>query len=191
MTHILLQQQSSAINLHQSSSMEEKDLSPSTPALENRMFFYPPDSERFLQFLEQFASETHLPKYQPTSNDFIKKNFSLSLTKSEESSHCDTKNQTSDPVVPTVIVEEVDEDLSSQTNPNVNTDKSTRRRKRRSSLTKTSSNDQTEIDTTTNNTSSTSQVNDDTQSIPIEALSIEDSNENATLTNPIRGRRKQ
>lgn len=188
MAHMLIQQKTPAINLHQNSSMEEKDLSTSTPALENRLFFYPPSSERFLQFLEQFASETHLPKYQPTSNDFIKKNLPLPLTKSE----CDIKNPTSDPVVPIVVVDEVDEDPTAQINANVNTDRSTRRRKRRSSLTKTSSNDQIEpLIPDSTNINSTSPVIEDTQTIPIETLSIQDTNdENAIPTNPIRGRRK-
>ena len=188
MAHMLVQQQTPNINLHQTTSTEEKDLSPSTDPLDERIFFYPPDSERLLQFLQRFASESQMPKYQS--------NLSLSSTKPQDS-NCDM-------IVEDPMSNELEEDVPLQTSATVNTEQSMPRRKRPSSLMKTlSSDDQTEplitdsiekVDDNNNHTASTEETNENIPPISIEALSIEEkkeeSNDQNTLSHPIRGRRK-
>ena len=181
MTHILVQQQTPDINRHPSaSSMEEKELSPMNSSLDNRLFFSESDSKRFLQFLEQLTTETHSPKYHETP---LKKPLALTFSKSEQTAPCastleDAKSAELDSTVPEVTVEKVEEDPLSEININVDTDRlTTGRRKRRSSFTKTSSNDQTEpLLKDSIETIETANTSENTPSIPLETLSIQDSN---------------
>jgi hypothetical protein len=78
--HILVEQQTSNINMDQIISIQDQILLPTVHPVDASLFFYKPDARSFLQFLQRSASESRISKFQSTSNGFLNKNLHLSNT---------------------------------------------------------------------------------------------------------------
>ncbi len=210
---MLVQQQTPNINIHQTTSTNNENLSPTAHSLDDRLFFYEPDSTSLLEFLQRFASESHLPKYQTTSNGFINKSICYKPKETEkkcDSLNCDIiqpvvseiiKSNELDNISPTTTTtDEIDEDVLLNANSTLNIERHFRRRKRRSSLTKTSSLDDKiepittdSIEKVDNNNNNTTVQEDNAQPIIIEGLSLHEKEESNDKTTPpirIRARSK-
>jgi len=168
MAHMLVQQQTPNVNIHQTTSTQDENLLPMAHSFDDRLFFYKRDSTCLLKFLQKFASEPQITKFQPKTNGFLNQNLTfLPLDKPEQEEKEeeeinnfnfdqiqpitteDTKCNELDNISAAATNEELDEDIILNTNSTLNTELNTerhfRRRKRRSTLTKiSSSNDETE-----------------------------------------------
>jgi hypothetical protein len=203
MAHMLVQQQTPNINIHQTTSTNDENLSPTAHSLDDRLFFYDPDSTSLLEFLQRFASESHLPKYQTTSNGFINKNLGYKPKETEkqfDSLNCDIiqpvvseiiKSNELDNISPATTTDEIDEDVLLNANSTLNIERHFRRRKRRSSLTKTSSLDDKiepittdSIEKVDDNNNNTTVQEDNAQPIIIEGLSLHEKEESNDKTTP-------
>ncbi len=74
------QQQTPNINIHQTTSTQDETLLPMAHSVDDRLFFYKPNSTNLLKFLQRFASEPQISKFQSTSNGFLNNNRPLSNT---------------------------------------------------------------------------------------------------------------
>ena len=191
MAHILVQQQTPNISIHQSPTTNNENLSPTAHSFDERLYFYKPDSTCWLEFLQRFASESHLSKYQTKTNNFVNKNL---CSKTED--HYDRiqpvveTNQLDNTSSTTPTIDDIDEDVLLNVNSTLNAERYFRRRKRHLSLAKTSPNDdKTEpvisekVDDNNNNTNTIEK--EDSQSI-----STDEKEEQTAPSNHIRGRSK-
>jgi hypothetical protein len=219
MAHILVQQQTPNINIHQTKSTHDENLSPLAHSADDRLFFYKPDSASLLHFLQRFASEPQMSKFSSASNGFLDQNLSfLPLNKPEEEEEEEIIAINVDQIQPVIIeetksneldnisiattIDALDQDILLNTNPSLNTERHFRRRKRRSSLSQTSSlNDEIEPIITDSieqiQEDKSPEIKENLPPISIENLSLnennqkkEESNDKMTLYNHLRGRSK-
>ena len=187
MAHILIQQQTPNISIHQTPTTNDENLSPTAHSLDDRLFFYKPDSTSWLELLQRFASESNLPKYQTKTNHFVNKSL---CSKSED--HCDKiqpvvkTNQLDNTSSTTPTIDEADEDVLSNTNSVLNTDRHFRRRKRRSSVTKTPQFEPVTSEKVDDNNNNTDSIQEDDS----QPISTDEKDDQTTPSNHIRGRSK-